>query len=218
MSAVCLLMGYKSVRGEFENSSQYVAQALDGEHVGDAVVRTVLLPPDSHAVGDAIAAAIEEYEPAVAIALGRARIATGLQVERTAVNVLDFPAPDTKGQTWVGSPVTTGGPAAYFATIPVKAMVAAIREAGVPARLSNSASTHMCNQAMYTVLHLIATRELRSRGGFVHVPNLPQHIAKLREWGPSMALETQALGLRAALTAATEAAADINASVQPWEW
>lgn len=218
MTRTCLVMGYESVRGEFENPTQYVVEAIDGLILGDVAVAGVVLPPGSRRVRDAIAEAFARHRPAIALATGRARVATGIQIERTAVNVLDFPQPDTAGQTWFGAPVVEGGPAAYFASVPVKAMVAAVRGAGVPSRLSNSASTHMCNQAMYLLLHFIEKEGLGCRGGFIHVPNLPEHIARENEWGPTMSLETIVKGVRAAVEAAATVEVDGPLPLQQWEW
>jgi pyroglutamyl-peptidase len=218
VTKTCLVMGYKSVRATFENPTQYLAEAIDGSILDGVRVAAVVLPPDSRRVGDAIAEAFERHRPEIALATGRARVATGIQVERTAVNVLDFPQSDTAGQTWSGAPVVKGGPAAYFASVPVKAMVAAVRAAGVPSRISNSASTHMCNQAMYLVLHLIEKKGLDCRGGFIHVPNLPEHVAHEREWGPTMSLETTVKGVRAAIEAAAAVEIDEPSPLQQWEW
>src|SRR5207244_8723047 len=95
---------------------------------------------------------------------------------------------DNAGQQPFDRPVAAGGPAAYFASLPIKAAAAALREAGLPAIVSNSAGTFVCNHVFYGLLHLAATRWPGMRGGFLHVPYLPSQAAG-QDGAPSMALE-----------------------------
>ena len=111
-------------------------------------------------------------------------------------------------------PIAPEGPAAYFSTLPVKAMVAAIREAGIPSSLSNSAGVYVCNHLMYGVLHAAATRFPGMRAGFIHVPFIPEQVARKGGNLPSMALETIAKALEAAIYAVRDHGADIAAVVE----
>jgi pyroglutamyl-peptidase len=110
--------------------------------------------------------------------------------------------------------VFADGPAGYFATLPVKAMVAAIRAIGIPAKLSNSPSTYLCNQMMYTTLHLLQRKGLATRAGFIHVPASPGFVARqgypFVEM-PSMAIELMTQAVRQALRTAFETTEDIRA-------
>jgi pyroglutamyl-peptidase len=142
----------------------------------------------------------------------------GIQIERVAINCLDFQFPDVGGHRWNGVPVEPDAPDAYFASVPVKAMVKAVRDVGVPARISNSASTYKCNQTMYVLLHAAALAPAGPRAGFVHLPDLPQHVASPPAWTPSMALETILTGVRAAIEAAVKLEADVEAFVEAWEF
>ncbi len=101
-----------------------------------------------------------------------------MAVERIAANVMDFVIPDNVGVQYGGEPVFADGPAAHLATLPVKSIASALRANGIPAKISNSPSTYLCNQMMYTVLHLIAEKGLRTRAGFIHVPAHPSYVAK----------------------------------------
>jgi pyroglutamyl-peptidase len=213
----CLVLGYRA-RAEHENPSQDVAQALDGETIAGVGVRGVVLPTDSKAVADAIRQEVEVLAPRLMIGTGVARSAFGLLVERVGVNLLDFQMPDGAGNRPSGVPVIDGGPPAYFATVPAKAMVAAIRSAGVPARVSHSASTHMCNQSLYLQLHLAATRGGSWRAGFIHVPNRPEFVAHQSEWGPSLSVDAMVTGVRAAIAAALVWPADVETNLEEWEW
>jgi pyroglutamyl-peptidase len=214
---VCLVFGYRA-RSEHENPSQDVAEALDGATIAGAPVRGVVLDIDSATVASAIRREVEASRPRLTIGTGVARSAFGLQVERAGVNLLDFQMPDGTGRRPTGAPVVEGGPPAYFATVPVKAMVAAIREAGVPARVSHSASTHMCNQSLYLQLHLAAGGHGAWRAGFIHVPNRPEFVARRRGWGPSLSFDAVLAGVRAGIEVALERTTDVDATLEDWEW
>jgi pyroglutamyl-peptidase len=116
------------------------------------------------------------------LAAGRARVA----VERVAVNVMDYDTPDNAGYRARGEPCVAGGPAAYFATLPVAAIVAALVAEGIPAHVSNTAGTYLCNQTMYGTLHQLAQRHHPARAGFVHLPLLPAMVAAGGLEQPSM--------------------------------
>jgi pyroglutamyl-peptidase len=128
---------------------------------------------------------------------GRARIS----VERVAINVDDARAPDNAGAQPIDAAIASGGPPAYFATLPVKAMVAAIRRAGVPAELSNSAGTFVCNHLMYGVLHFIAASGIEARAGFIHVPYSEEQVVD-RADAFGMSVASMAKGIEAAIRAA----------------
>ena len=120
----------------------------------------------------------------------------GLAIERTAVNLFDFPDPDNDGAQPVDVPIEPGAPVAYFATLPLRRIVAAWQAAGIPGYLSESAGLFLCNAAMYSALH--ATAAGGPPAGFLHLPSLPEEVAGQREQ-PSMALATQIEGVRLAL-------------------
>ena len=135
------------------------------------------------------------------VAPGRA----GLSVERTAVNLFDFPSPDNDGAQPVDVPIEAGAPVAYFATLPLRRIVEAWRAAGIPGYVSESAGLYLCNAAMYSALH--ATAADGPPTGFLHLPSLPDEVAAQRAPGPSMPLATQIEGVRIALEASLEALA-----------
>ncbi|MGH8648309.1 MAG: pyroglutamyl-peptidase I, partial [Burkholderiales bacterium] len=122
-----------------------------------------------------------------------------LCVERVAVNIQDARIPDNDGAQPTDAPVVAGGPAAYLSTLPVRAAVAALRAAELPAQLSMSAGTFVCNHVFYGLMHLAATRGHAFRGGFLHVPCLPQQAAGN---APALALDDIVSGIRIVLEAA----------------
>jgi pyroglutamyl-peptidase len=131
------------------------------------------------------------------LAAGRAVVS----LERVAINVCDARIADNAGLQPVDVPVLAGAPAAYFASLPLKAMLAALRGRGIPCEVSNSAGTFVCNALAFQLAHGIATRWLGLRGGFIHLPATPAQAATHPGW-PSMALETMVEALRTALAAA----------------
>jgi pyroglutamyl-peptidase len=140
----------------------------------------------------------------VGLAGGRAE----LSLERVAINVDDARIPDNDGQQPIDRPVVAGGPAAYFTSLPIKAAVRALREAGLPAAVSNTAGTFVCNHVFYGLMHLAASRSLPLRGGFLHVPFLPSQAAQ-QGGAPSMALEDIVRGIEIVLGVAAARVEDI---------
>ncbi|WP_042377370.1 pyroglutamyl-peptidase I [Streptacidiphilus melanogenes] len=204
-----LLTGFEPFDGETTNPSWEAARLVaEGPHPEGMEVTSVLLPCVFDASVGALREAIRKTEPDLVLALGQATGRAGISVERVAVNLSDARIPDNAGQQPVDQPVVPGGPAAYFAALPVKACVAAVREAGVPASLSHTAGTFVCNHVFYALLHLIATERPHLRGGFVHVPAAPDQV--LDQAVPSLPTATVAHGLRALLTAAATRHEDLR--------
>lgn len=161
-----LITGFEPFGGRQVNASWEAVKLLADEF------DTRLLPCVFDAATDELWDAIERTEPDVVLCTGLADDRTVVSIERVAINVADARIPDNSGAQPVDRPIVADGPAAYFATIPVKACVASVESAGVPVELSNSAGTFVCNHVLYGLLHHAATRRPGLRGGFVHVPDL----------------------------------------------
>lgn len=153
-------------------------------------------------------AAIEETKPDIVLGIGQAGGRPDITVERVAINVNDARIPDNEGNQPIDTAVVAGGPAAYWSTLPIKAMVKEMRERGIPASVSQTAGTFVCNHLFYGLMHALATKYPTIRGGFIHIPYLPQQAARL-PGQPSMAVETIAEGLRVAIEAAIAHEQDI---------
>ncbi len=202
-----LLTGFEPFGGESVNPSWQAVQAVAAEPRDGLTVHSARL---SCVFGTALAelrAAVEAADPQVVLCVGQAGGRHGLSVERIAVNVDDARIPDNAGMRPVDEPVVPGGPAAYFAALPVKAAVAAARAAGVPAAVSQTAGTYLCNHVFYGLMHLIATERPGVRGGFVHIPYAPQQVTDRPE--PSMPVALAATGLLAVIRAALAHREDI---------
>ena len=139
--------------------------------------------------------------PDVVLNVGQAGGRFEVTPERVAINVDDARIPDNKKNQPIDQKIYEDGEPAYFATLPVKAMVKAIKEAGIPSSLSNSAGTFVCNHIMYGVLHEISKRKLNIRAGFIHVPFIPEQVVQRGAPLPSMAMDDIKKGLEAAVEA-----------------
>ncbi|WP_312526252.1 pyroglutamyl-peptidase I [Comamonas sp.] len=197
-----LVLGFEPFDKAPLNPAWEVARRLDGMTIDGARVAGVQLPCVFGKALEALDAALQQHQPSLVIALGLAGGRTALSIERVAINVDDARIADNAGQQPIDVAVATDGPAAYFARLPIKQAVAAMRAAGVPAEVSNTAGTFVCNHVFYGLMHRLNTVPAwaQTRGGFVHVPYLPEMAAAL-PGAPSMAVETQCKGIEALIAA-----------------
>jgi len=204
-----LLTGFEPFEGEAINPSWEAVRALDGERHGDAVIVARQMPCVFGAAIEAMAAALDALDPVLVIAVGQAGGRAEMSVERVAINVDDARIADNAGAQPIDEPIVAGAPAAYFATLPIKAMVRDLRAAGVPASVSQTAGTFVCNHIFFGLMHLLATRGAHARGGFIHIPYLPEQAAQ-HSGQPSLALETLVAGLRRAVQTALATEVDVR--------
>jgi pyroglutamyl-peptidase len=183
---VVLVTGFEAFGGHAANPSLEVAKALDGRAVGEAVVRSAVLPVHHAEAAPRVSRLLDETDPLAVVHLGLAGGRARIALERVAVNVMDFDTPDNVGYRARGEPCVPGGPAAYFATLPLAAVLTALLAEGIPAYVSNTAGTYLCNQTMYGTLHLLAQRRHAARAGFIHLPLLPAMVAASGLEQPSM--------------------------------
>ncbi|HVC15791.1 MAG TPA: pyroglutamyl-peptidase I [Rhodanobacter sp.] len=195
-----LLTGFDPFGGEVINPSWETVRALHGRRIGGHRVVAQLLPTEFAGSLRALKAALRETAPTIVLGVGQAGGRRQLSIERVAINVQDARIPDNAGARPVDEPVIAGGPAAYFSTLPIKAMLAALHAHGLPAEISQSAGTYVCNHIAYAMLHL-ASKRRGMRAGFIHIPYLPAQAAHLRG-AASMAQADVELALEIALRAA----------------
>lgn len=194
-----LLTGFDPFGGEPVNAA-WEAARLVPEQIGTVQVVKAQLPTTFAGALPTLLAAIERERPDAVLCLGQASGRAGLTPERVGINLDDARIPDNAGEQPADRPIVPGGPAAYFTTLPVKAMVEAIRAEGLTASVSNTAGTFVCNHVLYGLLHALANQYPGARGGFVHVPCLPQQAAGHPDW-PSMEAADIAHGITAAIGA-----------------
>ena len=183
---VVLVTGFEAFGGHAANPSLDVAKALDGRVVGEAVVRSAILPVHHAEAVPQVSRLLDEANPLAVVHLGLAGGRARIALERVAVNVMDFDTPDDAGYRARGEPCVPGGPVAYFATLPLAAILAALLAEGIPAYVSNTAGTYLCNQTLYGTLHLLEQRGHPARAGFIHLPLLPAMVAASGLEQPSM--------------------------------
>ena len=209
-----LMTGFGDWAGSSANPAKAVADVLDGETVGGATIGTVIAPSIFDEMVGVVTDEIDRVSPDMVIMMGEFGGRSMITVERLAQNLIDatrYDMGDLSDSRPQDKPVVPGGPVAYYATLPIRAMVQAMRRAGVPADISDTAGTFGCNLLMYGVLHHIARLGLPIRAGWIHLPALPITAALDINLGmPSMSVETQVRGVRAAVAAAVENETDIN--------
>jgi pyroglutamyl-peptidase len=193
-----LVTGFDPFGGERVNASLEAVRRLPAR-IGALEIATATLPTSYGRSLPALEAAIARVEPELVLCVGQAAERAALSVERVAVNIQDARIPDNDGAQPVDRQVVAGGPAAYLATLPVRAAVAALRAEEIPAELSMSAGTFVCNHVFYGLMHLAATRRHAFRGGFLHVPCLQERAPA---GAPSIALEEIVRGIHIVLEAA----------------
>ncbi|MGB5852315.1 MAG: pyroglutamyl-peptidase I [Rhodanobacter sp.] len=203
-----LLTGFDPFGGETINPSWEAARALHGRRIGGHRVVARQIPTEFAASLRLLKAALRETAPAIVLGVGQAGGRAQLSLERVAINLQDARIPDNAGAQPIDEPVIASAPAAYFSTLPLKAMLAALHEAGVPAALSQTAGTYVCNHLAYAMLHWTA-RKRGVRAGFIHIPWLPLQAAS-RHGAASMALDDMVRGLEIALRVAAVTHADLR--------
>lgn len=207
-----LVTGFEPFDGDTLNASFEAVRRLPAR-IGSLDMATVMLPTSFARATDALQDAIAMARPGIVLCVGEAGERADLCVEHAALNVQDAHIPDNDGMQPAGSPVIAGGAAAYVATLPVRACAAALHAAGLPGTVSYSAGTFVCNHVFYSLMHLAASSGGKLRGGFLHVPLLPQQAAR-RGGAPSMPLEDIVRGIVIVLeTAAAGAPPGYDAGV-----
>jgi pyroglutamyl-peptidase len=207
MTKTVLLTGFEPFNGVDVNPSWEAARALDGWSGPGFQVVARELPCVFGRANLALFDAIDALQPDIVIAVGLAGGRHEISVERVALNVDDANMPDNAGQQPVDATIADGGPAAYFSTLPIKAIVRALRLRGFPAGVSQTAGTFVCNHVFYGLMQHVQGRALK--GGFIHVPFLPQQVADRADSAPSMALGDIIDGLRIAVEVAVGVDTDV---------
>jgi pyroglutamyl-peptidase len=168
-----LLTGFDAFGGAAVNPSWLGAQALHGRQIVGHRVVAARLPTVFGASLSELQALLAAHHPALVLCVGVASGRSALSLERVAININDASLADNNGAKPIDTPVVPQGPAAYFTTLPVKAMLLALQRHGLPAEVSQTAGTFVCNHVFYGLMHALATQPelVNTRGGFVHVPD-----------------------------------------------
>lgn len=203
-----LVTGFDPFGGEKINPAIESVKKLNDEINGAQIIK-LEIPTVCHRSLEVIEKAIQEHNPDVVLSVGQAGGRTDITVERIGINIDDCRIPDNAGQQIIDEPVFIDGPAAYFVNLPIKAMVARIQENKIPASISNTAGTFVCNHVTYGVRHIIETKYPGKRSGFIHIPFLPEQTIDKKNM-PSMELDTIVKGLTAAIEAIVDTKEDLK--------
>ncbi|WP_314436637.1 pyroglutamyl-peptidase I [Massilia timonae] len=214
MIKTVLLTGFEPFNGASINPAWEAVRALEGweGEVGEHRFRVEVrqLPCVFGQAIEDLVAMVDELHPDVAIAVGQAGGRPDISVERVAINVDDAAILDNGGQQPVDAAIASDGPAAYFSTLPIKAIVRALREKGLVAGVSQTAGTFVCNHVFYGLMHHAAGQPQAIKAGFIHVPFLPEQAAARPDAPPSMALDDIIAGIKLAVEVTVSVEADVR--------
>ena len=194
--------------GESVNPAEQAVDLLP-DQIGDKQITKLTVPTVFGRAGELVIKKMDELHPDAVICVGQAGGRSAVTPERVAINMMDAGIEDNDGRQPCDEPVIPGGPAAYFSTLPIKAMVQAIKDAGLPGAVSNTAGTFVCNSLLYSVLHHTAEHMKEThaennmkdtRAAFIHVPYIPEQTMEKKDT-PSMPLDDIVRALTAAITA-----------------
>jgi pyroglutamyl-peptidase len=207
MPMKALVTGFEPFAGDVLNPAQEALAVLPTQ-LGGLWISTCILPTEFGRSRAVLEDAVLTRVPDIVLGLGLAGGRAALSLERVAINIEDARIPDNAGYEPVDRPIVDDGPAAYFTNLPIKAAVRALREVGLPAVISNTAGTFVCNHVFYALMHLAATRRPDLRGGFLHLPYLPAQAVQF-DGAPSLALADIVRGVEIVLRVTASRTADI---------
>lgn len=197
-----LITGFDPFGGEKINPAYEAVKGLEDDINGVEIVKREIPTVFKKSIIE-LEKEIEEEKPDIVICVGQAGGRYDITVERVAINIDDARIKDNEGNEPIDENIFEDGENAYFASIPIKSMVQGIRDVGVPASISNSAGTFVCNHIMYGLLYLIDKKYPNIRGGFIHVPFLPEQVIDKRNTA-SMSIEDITRALETAIKIAIE--------------
>ncbi|MEG0107701.1 MAG: pyroglutamyl-peptidase I [Lachnospiraceae bacterium] len=195
-----LVTGFDPFGGEAVNPAYEAVKRLPKEIAG-AVVTTIEIPTVYWKSGIVLEKSIMKEEPDVVLCVGQAGGRSNITVEKVAINLAEARIKDNEGAQPIDKPLEIDGAAAYFASIPVKAIVGHMKRNGIPANISYTAGTFVCNDVMYHLLYMIDKKYKRLKGGFIHVPFAPEQVIDKPDGTPSMSVEMITKGLECAIEA-----------------
>lgn len=203
-----LITGFDPFGGESINPALEAVKKLPDTILGQEVIK-IEIPTVFRKSLEKIEENIEKHNPDVVISVGQAGGRFGVTPERVAINMDDARIKDNEGNQPIDISIYEDGEAAYFSNLPIKAMVKEMTDNGIPASVSNSAGTFVCNHVMYGILYLVDKKYPNIRGGFIHVPYIPSQVTT-KPNTPSMSIDDIAKGLELSIKAIIENSSDIK--------
>lgn len=197
-----LVTGFEPFGGEKINPAWEGVQQLEPNIEGAEIIKVQIPTVFGKSINELIAI-IDKVHPDIVICVGQAGGRSEITVERVAININDAAIKDNAGNQPVDKPIVVDGPVAYFANLPIKEIVQEIQNAKIPASVSNTAGTFVCNQLFYGLMHYIDTNNPKILGGFIHIPFIPEQVINKRNM-PSMALDDIVRGLDVVIRCAVQ--------------
>jgi len=205
-----LLTGFEPFNNETTNPAWEVVKLFEGKKILQThIVHIAQLPCEFGAANTMLADLLTRISAEIVVCVGQAGGRVDISVERVAINIDDARIPDNAGAQPIDQSIIEGAPAAYFSTLPIKAIVKNLRDNGIPASVSQTAGTYVCNHVFYGLMHYANTHAHILRAGFVHIPYLPEQAAA-HPGAASMALEQMENALRCLLETSISQAKDIK--------
>ncbi|KQU21871.1 MULTISPECIES: pyroglutamyl-peptidase I [Peribacillus] len=208
MKQKVLLTGFEPFGGERVNPSWEAVKQLHGEVIDDVTLVAEQIPTvfgKSVAVMEQL---IQQHNPDIVICVGQAGGRLHITPERVAINMDDARIPDNQGNQPIDEPIADKGPVAYWSTIPIKRIVENMKESNIPASVSHTAGTFVCNHIFYGLMDYITRTSSSIRGGFIHIPFIPEQT--INKEAPSLSLETIVKGIKIAAVTAAKYESDIH--------
>lgn len=202
-----LVTGFEPFGGEVMNPALEAVMKIDIKLDHIEVIKGKL-PVVFHQSIGVLKNLIQTHRPDIVICVGQAGGRPSITLERVGINVDDARIPDNEGNTPVDQKINPIGPDAYFTSLPIKAIVSAINEMGIPANISNTAGTYVCNHILYGLCDFIASSSMEIKGGFMHVPFAPEQVVK-NPGQASMSIENIVGAIETAIRISCEVTADI---------
>ncbi|MFZ6849122.1 pyroglutamyl-peptidase I [Undibacterium sp. RuRC25W] len=206
-----LLTGFAPFGAETTNPSWDAVVMLDDSMLEGTHIISVQLPCEFDVSLAVLEKAIEQHRPEIVLCLGQAGGRADMTVERVAININDARIPDNGGRQPIDTPVAEQGPVGYFSTLPIKALVQALRDKGIPASVSHTAGTYVCNHVFYGLMHMLSRYPQVRAAGFVHVPYSPDQAAAYPGTA-SMAISTMTEAIRVMITITLRTTQDLRIS------
>jgi len=204
MTKNILITGFEPFGGESINPALEAVMALPNEINGCKLTK-LQLPVVFRKSIDVLYEALEKEKPFAVINVGQAGGQPDIRLERVAINIDDTNSPDNDGEKPTDTPIFPDAPAAYFATLPIKSIAENLNKKSIPASISNSAGTYVCNHIMYAALHYAAKSRPDIKAGFVHIPYLPSQAVGKKN-APSMSAESVITALKIIIKTVNESA------------
>ncbi|CAH0151278.1 pyrrolidone-carboxylate peptidase [Bacillus sp. Soil745] len=208
MKQKVLLTGFEPFGGEKVNPSWEAVKQLHGEVIDDVTLVAEQIPTLFGKSVAVLEQLIQQHNPDVVICVGQAGGRLHITPERVAINMNDARIPDNQGNQPIDEPIADKGPVAYWSTIPIKRIVENMKESNIPASVSHTAGTFVCNHIFYGLMDYITRTSSSIRGGFIHIPFIPEQT--INKEAPFLSLETIVKGVKIAAVTAAKYESDIH--------